>query len=145
MVRQFLNETNRISQENFRTVRQFYFSSCCIQCGKQFIFCQNTCIGQVVQNGRSPKTAYVRSRPCVYPGEFVEKGQVIADSTSTSDGAIALGANTKLGVMSFEGFDYDDSILVNERYAQLGYGTTLHLTPYDLTIREYKNNEGNEK
>ena len=77
-------------------------------------------------------------RPKVVEGQVVEKGQLLADGASTKDGNLALGKNLLVAFMTWDGFNYEDAILVSERLVQDDVFTSLHVEEYEVEIRETK-------
>jgi DNA-directed RNA polymerase subunit beta len=77
-------------------------------------------------------------RPKVAEGQVVEKGQLLADGASTKDGNLALGKNLLVAFMTWDGFNYEDAILVSERLVQDDVFTSLHVEEYEVEIRETK-------
>ena len=77
-------------------------------------------------------------RPVVKHGERVEKGQVIADGHATSNGEISLGKNALIGFMTWEGYNYEDAVLLNERLVRDDVYTSLHIEEYTHEARDTK-------
>ena len=77
-------------------------------------------------------------RPIVKHGERVEKGQVIADGSATSKGEIALGKNALIGFMTWEGYNYEDAVLLNENLVRNDVYTSLHIEVYTHEARDTK-------
>ena len=77
-------------------------------------------------------------RPTVSRGEYVEKGQVIADGPATSKGEVALGKNALIGFMTWEGYNYEDAVLLNERLVRDDVYTSLHIEEYSHEARDTK-------
>ncbi len=77
-------------------------------------------------------------RPVVKKGDFVEKGQVIADGPATSNGEIALGKNALIGFMTWEGYNYEDAVLLNERLVRDDVYTSIHIEEYSHEARDTK-------
>ena len=78
----------------------------------------------------------LNQRPVVKLGQKVEKGQVIADGGGTVEGVLALGRNVLVGFMSYEGFNFEDAIIVNERLVKNDSFTSIHINEFDAEIRE---------
>jgi DNA-directed RNA polymerase subunit beta len=76
--------------------------------------------------------------PLVMPGDKVEKGQVIADGASTHRGVLALGRNVLVGFMSFDGFNFEDAIIISEELVQNDVYTSIHIEEFDIEIRDTK-------
>ncbi|QDT70634.1 DNA-directed RNA polymerase subunit beta [Planctomycetes bacterium MalM25] len=77
-------------------------------------------------------------KPIVKPGDKVEKGQVIADGAATWQGDLALGRNVLVAFMSFEGYNYEDAIILSEELVQKDTYTSIHIEEFDVEIRETK-------
>jgi len=77
-------------------------------------------------------------RPTVKRGDVVEKGQVIADGPATSNGEISLGKNALIGFMTWEGYNYEDAVLLNERLVRDDVYTSLHIEEYTIESRDTK-------
>ena len=77
---------------------------------------------------RSNQSNCYNQRPIVVKGEKVEAGQVIADGPSTSNGEMALGKNPLIGFMTWEGYNYEDAVLLSERLVQDDVYTSVHLS-----------------
>ena len=77
-------------------------------------------------------------RPIVFKGERVEKGQVIADGPSTANGELALGKNPLIGFMTWEGYNYEDAVLLSERLVQEDVYTSVHIEEYEAEARDTK-------
>ncbi len=77
-------------------------------------------------------------KPVVRPGQRVKAGQVIADGASTHEGELALGRNVLVAFMTFDGFNFEDAILISERLVQTDAFTSLHVEAHDIEIRETK-------
>ena len=87
---------------------------------------------------RSNQSTCVNQRPIVNPGERVVKGQVIADGPATSNGEIALGKNALIGFMTWEGYNYEDAVLLNERLVRDDVYTSIHIEEYSHDARDTK-------
>jgi len=87
---------------------------------------------------RSNQGTCVNQRPIVTKGEKVTKGQVMADGPSTSNGEISLGKNVLIGFMTWEGYNYEDAILINEKIVREDVFTSVHIEEYELEARETK-------
>ena len=87
---------------------------------------------------RSNQGTCMNQRPIVSKGDKVEKGQVIADGPSTSGGEIALGKNPLIGFMTWEGYNYEDAVLLSERLVQEDVYTSVHITEYETEARDTK-------
>ncbi|GAA6493178.1 DNA-directed RNA polymerase subunit beta [Candidatus Bariatricus faecipullorum] len=87
---------------------------------------------------RSNQSNCYNQRPIVVKGERVEEGQVIADGPSTSNGEIALGKNPLIGFMTWEGYNYEDAVLLSERLVQDDVYTSVHIEEYEAEARDTK-------
>jgi DNA-directed RNA polymerase subunit beta len=80
----------------------------------------------------------LNQRPIVSLGDKVEKGQIIADGASTHLGELALGRNVLVGFMSFDGYNYEDAIIISEELVKQDVYTSIHIEEFDVEIRETK-------
>ena len=87
---------------------------------------------------RSNQSNCYNQRPIVFKGDRVEKGQVIADGPSTSNGEMALGKNPLIGFMTWEGYNYEDAVLLSERLVQNDVYTSVHIEEYEAEARDTK-------
>ena len=87
---------------------------------------------------RSNQGTCINQRPIVAVGERVEEGQVIADGPACSQGEIALGKNVLIGFMTWEGYNYEDAILLNERLVREDVFTSIHIEEYETEARDTK-------
>jgi len=87
---------------------------------------------------RSNQGTCVNQRPIVSRGDRVTKGQVIADGPATSQGEIALGKNALIGFMTWEGYNYEDAVLINERLVRDDVYTSIHIEEYSHESRDTK-------
>ena len=87
---------------------------------------------------RSNQSNCYNQRPIVFKGERVEAGQVIADGPSTSNGEIALGKNPLIGFMTWEGYNYEDAVLLSERLVMDDVYTSVHIEEYEAEARDTK-------
>ena len=87
---------------------------------------------------RSNQGTCINQRPIVTVGERVEAGQVIADGPACSQGEIALGKNVLIGFMTWEGYNYEDAILLNERLVREDVFTSIHIEEYETESRDTK-------
>ncbi len=87
---------------------------------------------------RANQSTCINQRPIVNHGEHIEKGEVIADGPSTDMGEIALGRNLLIGFMTWEGYNYEDAIILNERLVMEDKLTTLHIEEYEAEARDTK-------
>ncbi|MEG2815522.1 MAG: DNA-directed RNA polymerase subunit beta [Oscillospiraceae bacterium] len=88
--------------------------------------------------GRSNQGTCINQRPLVEHGERVKNGAVIADGSATSNGEISLGKNILVGFMTWEGYNYEDAILLNERLVMEDTFTSLHVEEYECDARDTK-------
>ena len=93
---------------------------------------------KIVKFARSNQGTCLNQRPIVNKGERVEKGQVIADGPSTDNGEIALGKNPLIGFMTWEGYNYEDAVLISERLVQDDVYTSIHIEEYESESRDTK-------
>ena len=80
----------------------------------------------------------LNQKPVVMPEQKVEKGEVIADGAATFKGELALGRNVLVGFMSFDGFNFEDAIIISEELVQRDVYTSIHIEEFDIEIRETK-------
>ena len=87
---------------------------------------------------RSNQSNCYNQKPIVFKGDHVEKGQVIADGPSTADGELALGKNPLIGFITWEGYNYEDAVLLSERLVQEDVYTSVHIEEYEAEARDTK-------
>ena len=87
---------------------------------------------------RSNQSNCYNQKPIVFKGNHVEAGEVIADGPSTSQGEIALGKNPLIGFMTWEGYNYEDAVLLSERLVQEDVYTSVHIEEYEAEARDTK-------
>ncbi len=87
---------------------------------------------------RSNQSTCINQKPIVATGEKVKKGDVIADGPSTANGEIALGKNILIGFMTWEGYNYEDAILINEKLVKDDVFTSIHIEEYESESRDTK-------
>ncbi len=87
---------------------------------------------------RSNQSNCYNQKPIVFNGNHVEEGQVIADGPSTYNGEIALGKNPLIGFMTWEGYNYEDAVLLSERLVQEDVYTSIHIEEYEAEARDTK-------
>ena len=92
----------------------------------------------LVKFKRSNQGTCVNQRPIVDEGERVEKGQVIADGPATHNGEISLGKNALVGFMTWEGYNYEDAVLLNEKLVREDMYTSIHIEEYSIEARDTK-------
>ena len=87
---------------------------------------------------RSNQSNCYNQKPIVFKNEHVEAGQVIADGPSTYNGELALGKNPLIGFMTWEGYNYEDAVLLSERLVQEDVYTSIHIEEYEAESRDTK-------
>ena len=87
---------------------------------------------------RSNQGTCINQRPIIDVGQRVTAGEVIADGPSTEEGEIALGRNVLIGFMTWEGYNYEDAILINERMVSEDVFTSIHIEEYEIASRDTK-------
>ena len=87
---------------------------------------------------RSNQGTCVNQRPIVEKGEQVKKGQVLADGPATKNGEISLGKNALIGFMTWEGYNYEDAVLINEKLVRDDIYTSIHIEEYEIESRDTK-------
>ena len=87
---------------------------------------------------RSNQSNCYNQRPIVFKGQKVEAGEVIADGPSTSQGELALGKNPLIGFMTWEGYNYEDAVLLSERLVEYDVYTSVHIEEYEVESRDTK-------
>ena len=92
----------------------------------------------VIKFARSNQGNCMNQRPIVFKGDHVKAGEVIADGPSTSGGEIALGKNPLIGFMTWEGYNYEDAVLLSERLVQDDVYTSIHIEKYECEARDTK-------
>ena len=92
----------------------------------------------VIKFARSNQGNCMNQRPIVKRGDKVTKGMVIADGASTAGGEIALGKNPLIGFMTWEGYNYEDAVLLSERLVQEDVYTSVHIEEYEVEARDTK-------
>ncbi len=93
---------------------------------------------KLLKFARSNQGTCINQRPIVTKGDRVEAGQVIADGPSTSQGELALGKNPLIGFMTWEGYNYEDAVLLSERLVQEDVYTSVHIEEYEAESRDTK-------
>ena len=93
---------------------------------------------KLVKFARSNQGTCVNQRPIVALGERVKEGDVLADGPATSQGEIALGKNIRVGFMTWEGYNYEDAILISERLVMEDVFTSIHVEEYECNARDTK-------
>ncbi|MBE6885054.1 MAG: DNA-directed RNA polymerase subunit beta [Ruminococcaceae bacterium] len=92
----------------------------------------------IIKFMRSNQGTCINQRPIVNHGERIEKGQVIADGPATSEGEISLGKNVLIGFMTWEGYNYEDAVLINEKLVKDDVFTSIHIEEYEIESRDTK-------
>ena len=92
----------------------------------------------LIKFSRSNQSNSYNQKPIVYKGDHVEKGEVIADGPSTKDGEIALGKNPLIGFMTWEGYNYEDAVLLSEKLVMNDVFTSVHIEEYECESRDTK-------
>jgi len=126
-------------------------SGVCVLAKKDGVVERVTAREIVIKNDDNTKTTYrlikfaksnqgtcINQRPIVSKGDRVKAGQVIADGPSTSNGELALGKNPLIGFMTWEGYNYEDAVLISERLVQEDIYTSIHIEEYEAEARDTK-------
>ncbi|MDE0124018.1 MAG: DNA-directed RNA polymerase subunit beta [Bryobacterales bacterium] len=95
-------------------------------------------IYQLVKFRRSNQNTCINQKPIVTVGDYVEKGQVLADGPCTDDGELALGRNVLVAFMPWRGYNFEDAILVSEKLVKDDFYTSLHIEEFEVEARETK-------
>ena len=98
----------------------------------------NRDVYKLTKFSRSNQSNCYNQRSIVFKGDKIEKGQVIADGPSTSNGEIALGKNPLIGFMTWEGYNYEDAVLLSERLVEDDVYTSIHIEEYEAESRDTK-------
>jgi DNA-directed RNA polymerase subunit beta len=93
---------------------------------------------KLLKFARSNQGTCINQRPIVNAGDRVEKGQVIADGPSTDEGELALGKNVLVGFMPWEGYNFEDAILISEKLVKDDAYTSIHIEEYEIEARDTK-------
>ena len=93
---------------------------------------------KLIKYSRSNQGTCINQLPLVYKGDRVEKGEVLADGPSTDKGEIALGKNILMGFMTWEGYNYEDAVLISERLVKDDVFTSIHIEEYESQARDTK-------
>ncbi len=93
---------------------------------------------RLLKFSRSNQGTCINQKPIVTKGERVVEGQVIADGPSTQNGELALGKNPLIGFMTWEGYNYEDAVLISERLVQRDVYTSVHIEEYEVESRDTK-------
>jgi DNA-directed RNA polymerase subunit beta len=92
----------------------------------------------LVKYQRSNQGTCINQRPIVHKGESVRRGDIIADGPSTDAGELALGRNVLIGFMTWEGYNYEDAVLISERLVRDDIYTSIHIEEYECEARDTK-------
>lgn len=92
---------------------------------------------------RSNQETIINQRPIIWPGQFVRIGQVLTDGPATDEGELALGQNLRVAYMPWEGYNYEDAIVISDRLIYDDLFSSLHIEKYELTLME--TNQGLEE
>ncbi|HZK22407.1 MAG TPA: DNA-directed RNA polymerase subunit beta [Oscillospiraceae bacterium] len=98
----------------------------------------DTNVYNLIKFMRSNQGTCINQKPIVSIGERVEKGDVIADGPATSNGEISLGKNTLIGFMTWEGYNYEDAVLINEKIVRDDVFTSIHIEEHEIQARDTK-------
>ncbi|MGI6745216.1 MAG: DNA-directed RNA polymerase subunit beta [Acutalibacteraceae bacterium] len=93
---------------------------------------------ELIKFMRSNQGTCINQKPVVKIGERVEKGDVIADGPATSNGEISLGKNALIGFMTWEGYNYEDAVLINEKMVRDDVFTSIHIEEHEIEARDTK-------
>jgi len=93
---------------------------------------------KLIKFTRSNQGTCINQKPIVMEGQKVEKGEIIADGPSTNNGEIALGRNILIGFMTWEGYNYEDAMLINEKLVRDDILTSIHIEEYECEARDTK-------
>ena len=93
---------------------------------------------ELIKFSRSNQGTCINQRPVVSEGQHLEEREVIADGPSTSNGEIALGKNALIGFMTWEGYNYEDAVLINEKIVRDDVYTSIHMEEYEVEARDTK-------
>jgi DNA-directed RNA polymerase subunit beta len=94
---------------------------------------------------RSNQDTCVLQRPIVETGEIIDKGDILADGPSTDKGELALGRNVTVAFMTWEGYNYEDAIILSEDLVRDDVYTSIHIDEYEIETRELKTGSGREE
>jgi len=94
---------------------------------------------------RSNQDTCILQRPIVTAGEYVDKGDILADGPSTDKGELALGRNVTVAFMTWEGYNYEDAIIMSEDLVKEDVYTSIHIDEYEIETRELKTGSGREE
>jgi DNA-directed RNA polymerase subunit beta len=100
---------------------------------------------ELIRFFRSNQDTCILQRPLVKVGEFVDQGDVLADGPSTDKGELALGRNVTVAFMTWEGYNYEDAIILSEDLVKQDVYTSVHIDEYEIETRELKTGSGREE
>ncbi len=95
-------------------------------------------VQKLIKFARSNQSTCINQRPIVSVGEHVEKGDIIADGPAMSNGELALGKNILIGFMTWEGYNYEDAVLISEELVMNDVFTSIHIEEYECEARDTK-------
>ena len=95
-------------------------------------------VQKLIKFARSNQSTCINQRPIVTVGEHVEKGDIIADGPAMSNGELALGKNILIGFMTWEGYNYEDAVLISEELVMNDVFTSIHIEEYECEARDTK-------
>ena len=93
---------------------------------------------KLIKYQRSNQSTCLNQKPIVNVGDRVEAGQIIADGASTCQGELALGKNPLIGFMTWEGYNYEDAVLLSEKLVQDDVYTSVHINEFEADARDTK-------
>ncbi|MBS2126359.1 DNA-directed RNA polymerase subunit beta ['Fragaria x ananassa' phyllody phytoplasma] len=94
---------------------------------------------------KSNQDTLILQKPIVVLGEYIQKGDILVDGPSTSQGELALGRNVTVAFMTWEGYNYEDAIIMSEELVKNDVYTSIHIDKYEVQIRELKKGSGQEE
>ncbi|MDV3157112.1 MAG: DNA-directed RNA polymerase subunit beta [Candidatus Phytoplasma australasiaticum] len=94
---------------------------------------------------KSNQDTLILQKPIVKFNEYVNKGDIIADGSSTHQGELALGKNVTVAFMTWDGYNYEDAVILSERLVQEDIFTSVHISKYEIQVRELKKGAGREE
>ncbi len=100
---------------------------------------------RLIQFFRSSQDTLILQKPIVVQGEYVEAGDVIADGPSTENGELALGRNVTVAFMTWEGYNYEDAVIMSEDLVKHDIYTSIHIDEYEIETRDLKQANGKEE
>jgi len=96
---------------------------------------------KLIKFARSNAGTCINQRPIVRPGDRVERGDVLADGPATDGGELALGANVLVAFMPWEGYNFEDAVVISERLCRDDVFTSVHIEEFELQVRDTKRGE----